>query len=459
MKLPGNIICCMKKRKKNKKPATSKNNSVGNAQNLTSTDQKKPVPQVNENKKINKIKKQPIESEPTETEDSKSLTLRFGLFLKKYQHVFNIILILLITLIGMWLTDYFGAEKVSVSKLFGLLPSKPSIVATVEINDDDYREYFNSVSPLGIHNEKLNEILMAILESQPKIVGVALDTSDSSFADFKPPTSSIPIIWGETPVLKKDGELDHILAPLGGQTLDQTLEGLSGVFQDTETNALCCYQRSVAIAKGVYEETLAQKLLDIYNQSLESKTESDEQYYFKLKGEEQDNQRTALTVGHLLKMSQNADWQTNNPLKDKIVILAGSFIGQEKIFPTYNGYHKGYELYAASIETEMDGVHLQPSPWHLRTLLMFVFFILGVIIFHVFEKQFFIAIIISISVFLVLSFLLSLYRYGNIYGIFQYLPALLYMLIGKVSEYLYYKDSLVNYLFSLFRMPAPSKGN
>lgn len=364
----------------------------------------------------------------------------------KYRHVFNILLILVVSLIALWFTDYLNAEKLAVSKFYGLFSSQTSNIAFVEITDTDYQKYFGSKSPLDAEN--LSLILAALIQSKPKVIGIARDTSDSSFTNFKIPESSAPIVWGMTPVTNKKGEFDHVLSSLGNQTPNNRLEGVSFVLQDPETNALCCYQRYIEIAKDTFVETFAHKLLLVSHPSFQNANGSATQYFLKLKDDEPDTKRLFFTAEQLLEESKTKEWQENNPLRDKIVILGGSYIGQEKIFITYNGNYKGYELHAAAIETELNGINLQPTPWYFRILIMLVFCFLSIVIFHVFEKQFFTAVGISIGVFLVLSFLLSFLRYGNIYGMIQYLPAFLYMLIAKIADYLYYKDNLVDYLYS-----------
>jgi CHASE2 domain-containing sensor protein len=364
----------------------------------------------------------------------------------KKQNVLNIILLLAISLIAIWFIESLNAEKFVVSKLFRLLPSKPSNIAIVEINDDDYQKYFHAQSPLS--KEMLREILIAILKNEPKVLGVAIDTSDTRYADFEIPDSPTPIVWATLPVLSKDGELDHIKNSLGDQDSDRP-EGLAVLPQDNETNALCCYQKFEPVSKSVFEETFEQRLLGEYEPSFKNDKRSADQYYLKF-NKDQNKQRVVLGIARLFSLSENKNSLTENPLKNKIVILGGSYRGQEKIFPTYGGNYKGYEIHAAAIETELDGIHLQPTPWYFRILIAIIFGFVSIVIFHIYEKQFGIAVMISICIFFLLSLSLSLLRYNNFYGVIQYLPTLLFLLIAKVTDYLYYKELLVDYLFGFF---------
>jgi CHASE2 domain-containing sensor protein len=385
-------------------------------------------------------------SDRSKTSDQEKSFDNLGRKTKKH-HALNIIFLLGISLIAVCFIESLNAEKFVVSKLFRLLPSKPSNIAIVEINDGDYQKYFHAQSPLS--KEMLREIVIAILKNEPKVLGVAIDTSDSRYADFEIPDSPTPIVWATLPVLSKDGELDHIKNSLGDQDSDRP-EGLAVLPQDNETNALCCYQKFEPVSKSVFEETFEQRLLGEYEPSFKNVERSADQYYLKFNNEDQNKQRVVMGIARLFSLSESENSRTENPLKNKIVILGGSYRGQEKIFPTYGGNYKGYEIHAAAIETDLDGIHLQPTPWYFRILIDIIFGFVSIVIFHIYEKQFGIAVMISICIFFILSLSLSLLRYNNFYGVIQYLPTLLFLLIAKVTDYLYYKELLVHYLFDFY---------
>ena len=72
-------------------------------------------------------------------------------------------------------------------------PQPVANVVIVAITDCDYRELFGETSPLNAG--RVSDLVHAIVAGRPKVVGVDLDTSHSSFAALAVPEAGVPVVW------------------------------------------------------------------------------------------------------------------------------------------------------------------------------------------------------------------------------------------------------------------------
>ncbi len=79
-------------------------------------------------------------------------------------------------------------------------PRRPYNVSVVRINDSDYDSLFRATSPL--HVLELQAVIEAIALGRPRVIGVDIDTSDSTFKELRlsPRASAIPIVWARNVV-------------------------------------------------------------------------------------------------------------------------------------------------------------------------------------------------------------------------------------------------------------------
>lgn len=92
-------------------------------------------------------------------------------------------------------------------------PREGSPVVVIRITDNDYRTYFNKQSPLN--PDALVRIIGAIAEADPAVIGVDIDTSDSSFGAVQIP-HAWPIVWARAVSREASGKL-RPLGVLGGR--------------------------------------------------------------------------------------------------------------------------------------------------------------------------------------------------------------------------------------------------
>jgi len=81
----------------------------------------------------------------------------------------------------------FSGKKTEVSK----------DIFIVTVTEEDYSQLFGGVSPL--QPSKLNEVISAILESGPKVLGVDFDTSAWKDVGVRPPAGTT-IVWAKETV-------------------------------------------------------------------------------------------------------------------------------------------------------------------------------------------------------------------------------------------------------------------
>lgn len=93
-------------------------------------------------------------------------------------------------------------------------PREESQVAVVQITDSDYQTIFGAKSPLD--PVQVHRLLAAVAEERPSVIGVDLDTSDASFADFQIPADWPTVVWGRVALARGGGKLQP-LGVLGGR--------------------------------------------------------------------------------------------------------------------------------------------------------------------------------------------------------------------------------------------------
>lgn len=96
------------------------------------------------------------------------------------------------------LEEYDGVARDFAARM-STVPASDSIMLVL-ITDDDYRSLFRSRSPLDV--DTLRRLLSSVAALQPRVIGVDLDTSDSSFLSLRQFSDSlhragVPVIWAQ----------------------------------------------------------------------------------------------------------------------------------------------------------------------------------------------------------------------------------------------------------------------
>jgi CHASE2 domain-containing sensor protein len=327
-------------------------------------------------------------------------------------------------------------ETVALDTEFRLsVPPAESDVAIVNIDDDYYRSAFGSQSPLN--PATLHDLIDKIAACHPKVIAVDIDTSDIHFKDgLKVEGSWPPVVW-EREVLKiPDGEMEkpEPLPVLGGTGAQFDRDsGLVLLFYEGEQKTIRRYERF----KQTTEGPLPAFSWAVLRRFAPEKAIALDQFagplLIKYAGDKDGSYRLEFTARKLSELYEN-QWKqhpNSNPIKDKIVLLGGSYAGEDRHF-TPLGEMVGFRLQASVIETELAGGG-DPPPNKLTIGLLEVFdgFLL-ILLFHLLRPRK--ALLISLMIIPVLALLCSFVSFGSLSRWAYFAPVLVGLLIYEVYE-------------------------
>lgn len=232
-----------------------------------------------------------------------------------------------------------------------------SEVAIVNIVDADYEHLFESKSPL--QPDRLHGLIDAIASAQPAVIGVDIDTSDKQFREgFPIPSSWPPIVWmriiKELP--ESVNEKPEPVSVMGGRdaALDRDA-GLALLIEDSEDKVTRRYSRFIDTAEGPlpsFPWAVVHKFAPEKTLALDDRAGP---LLIRYSGDREGKYRVELTAARLLELAPG--WKNSpqaSPLHKKIVLLGGSYLGQDR-HDTPLGKMEGVKILASVIETELRG--------------------------------------------------------------------------------------------------------
>ena len=262
-----------------------------------------------------------------------------------------------------------------------MAPTTTLSVVIVQITEDDYKDHFAQTSPLN--PAKVAEIIDAIADGKPRLIGVDLDTSHQDYATLE--SGQWPsIVWGQGLVREQGGA-----NPLGSETssragpCDFELNAATPPEQlypgrVKGMDAVAFQQKSLATGPSARVDIAglfvmapdSDGLIRRYQRCWETRAGRLPSFVCAVSKPRRDTDadcaprkrpraqpikygqfhRWCFSAGHLLEQSQldRERW-----LKDKIVLLGGSFLAARDEHPTPLGQKLGVDILAAAIETEL----------------------------------------------------------------------------------------------------------
>jgi CHASE2 domain-containing sensor protein len=314
-------------------------------------------------------------------------------------------------------------------------------VALVTITDEDYGSLFDGISPLQA--EKLEGLINAIAKGSPAVICVDVDTSSKTFRDrFKIHDWRSRMVWErEIREVPEDADLLNAakiepLDVLGGRVdLDPSRNstGLPILIEDAEDKVTRRYRRIIKTSVGDLP-SLPWAVVKAYSvnrpEDLTRLPESGEDLLIHFVPDRQHSRRINLTASKVLQLTLH--WPEASPIRDKIVILGGSYGDQDR-HDTPIGRLTGAEVLANVIETELNGGGFKPpSEVLLFALELFEAFVL-ILLFHV--SRFSIALLASILVAPALAVLCSRVAFQDWIHVWHFLPIILGLILFEAYEH------------------------
>lgn len=353
-------------------------------------------------------------------------------------------------------------------------PSDDSDVVIVEITQADFDTFFGGETR-PLNPPKLHELVSAVSKGKPCVVGVDIDTHYRQFGaeNFRYSGDWSPTIWArETKEIPPDVNTKPVpIDVLGGQTLYNKNSGFPLLIDDAQ-GVTRLYTRLIETADGeiipsfawaIYRQAAQENCAKITFPDADNlKRREDETSALFIRysrggtdkiAADSDDWNTAnrgrikIPSLQIIELSKTADWQNNSLIKDKIVLIGGSY-GGEDVHQTPLGRMSGVEITANVIETELRGGGIKP-PAFLTTALIALFdgfLLIG--LFHLFPwRQAFLS---SVAALFALSFVCSFLTFYSFSYWFLFAPVifgvLLTELFDRLKDYLkeYYKTELEN---------------
>jgi CHASE2 domain-containing sensor protein len=318
-------------------------------------------------------------------------------------------------------------------------PPKDSAVAIVDIDDEDYRDLFGSTSPLN--PERLQELITEIAKGDPAVIGIDIDTSSSQFATkFDVQNWGPQIVWERElrEVPESVAGFDNLepLDILGGQKNINPVKNSSGLpllIDDAEDKVTRRYRRSIRTRIGIlpsFPFAIARAYLQNKPEAIAKLEDSQQDLLIRYSGYRGGPYRLFLPARKIAGLSEH--WPESSPFTGKIVLLGGSYLGQDK-HDTPIGQLTGVEVMANVIETELAGGGEKPPSRTLLFLLeLFEAFVL-ILLFHV--LRFRLALVWSILVIPAMAISCSKLAYGDTGHFAQLAFILLGLLVFELYEH------------------------
>ena len=271
------------------------------------------------------------------------------------------------------------------------MPETESDVVVVDITQDDFDQLFlGRTRPLN--PPVLQNLIEAIAKGGPCVIGVDIDTSFAEFGKLENFEAAQNVVWlREAKVSDIPGEEPVAEDVLGGRYLElYEKSGLPLLIPDKiDKEVTRRYSRRIRTAQGdlrslpwaVFTEAKVRNCPNIDFPDLEENT--DEIIIGYSRGADGAG-RLKIPAANVLKLSKNPNWQTNDLIRNKIVLVGGSYLGEDR-HETPLGKMSGVQIIANVLETELRGDGLKPPGFFSIVLLQIFDGVLLLALFQIFS--------------------------------------------------------------------------
>lgn len=333
-------------------------------------------------------------------------------------------------------------------------PKEESEVVIVDIKQADFETFFGGQTR-PLKPDRLQFLIDAIARGEPCVIGVDIDTHFPEYSNFQINEKWKPtIIWAREPKeIPEDTTQKPDLYDILGEKNPQLNEnsGVPLLLDDSSDKVTRRYVRGFETEKGIVpsftwaiyqhiqrnpekcpEIKLARNDLNI----------STEPLLIEFSRGREGAGRIRLSVADVLKMAEGSDWAQNDLLKNKIVLIGGSYLGEDK-HDTPLGAMDGMEILANVIETELKGGGFEPLGGFGVFILIVFDGILMVLLFHFFPFR--TALLLCVVAIPVLSLAGSLSAYRSFSYWAYFVPIMLFVVFNELKDIIkgYFKKRMI----------------
>jgi CHASE2 domain-containing sensor protein len=326
-------------------------------------------------------------------------------------------------------------------------PAQSDKIALVLISDANYNRIFQGRSPLA--PDKLHQLIAAIARSEPRVIGVDIDTSHPDFRDFTVEPDWPPVIWErdvDTTEELREGDIKP-LDVLGGR--DVALNRSSGVpvlFDDPDDKVTRLYSRCVttkigpvrSFASAVALAYQANHDTDRMGGPACTQSTSDQALRFirfSLVSADLDVRTAGQVLGWSGNRADGGQEQTFPDLRRKIVLVGGAYRDLDRHF-TPLGMLPGVMALANAIQTELEGGGPEAPPRYLTFVVELVAGSILVLLMSVIALPPVRAFCLGVALTFAISLVCSLLTVGSLSGLAEFLPTLFAVLLFETYEHL-----------------------
>jgi CHASE2 domain-containing sensor protein len=371
-------------------------------------------------------------------------------------------------------------------------PLEESDIVIVEINKNDFDTVFEGKAR-PLNPPKLQKLITSVSLGKPCVIGVDIGTDYPEFGKqeiFAIQADWPPIVWvRDIKEIPSDVEEKPVPAEiLGGQT-DEVLNSGVPLLIDDAQGVTRKYKRMIETEKGdlpsfvwaIYRASAGQKCAGIEfpaeSEIQQRQKETSARLINYSRGNPNQNTDTAdnadrewketdyagrvrIPASQIIELAESPDWQDSELIKDKIVLIGGSY--GEDVHETPLGKMPGVEIIANVIETEIAGGGIEPPGFLTMGLLALFDGLLLIGLFHIFSWQR--AFLLSTAALFGLSFICSFLTFYSFSYWILFAPVMFGILmvesVDRVKDYLkdYYKSNLES-AYKYVKAPKSKKEN
>jgi CHASE2 domain-containing sensor protein len=318
-------------------------------------------------------------------------------------------------------------------------PADPQHVVIVAIDDADYKSTFRAVSPLSASG--VQRILDAIVAAHPRVIGVDLDTAGT--AELKTPADAPPIVWGRDAVWDPARKQFSELPVLGGKDPARQMDVAAIAQLPVDSDGVIRRYRRTFPVEGDRPEpsfpwAVTEKACPNHDtaecKSVDWEAEEPRRGLVLNFAGHRFN-FTPLSARFVLQGASLPVWKTNSPLRDRIVLLGGTYRAARDTYVTPVGTMAGVQLMAQAVEVEMTGGGIRPINEIAAVLFDLLSGAILVLIGYSFENHLGRTMLVSLLALVLLPLVSSYLAFATLARWFNFVPMAVGVILHEFYEH------------------------